>query len=144
MYLQCQGDNCPVSAIYNMVDKTVRFVGKHSNHPSDPNDVLLIEFNILMRSRALDLRYYHIKSADLYDECIAKYKEIKLPDKHRLQSITAINYCRKRLRQNRKKDPTAKFNLSEGLKMNAIIPKATKIGQQVSEILISSFKRLKV
>ena len=133
MYLQCQGENCPVNAIYNMVDKTVRFVGKHSSHPSDPNDVLLIEFNTLMRSRALDVRYYHMKSPDLYNECIAEFKEMKLPENHRSESMRIINYCRKRVRQNCKKDPNARFSLNEGLKMHAIIPKATKIGQQVSK-----------
>ncbi|XP_055308404.1 uncharacterized protein LOC129572464 isoform X2 [Sitodiplosis mosellana] len=130
MYLKCQGDSCTVNAIYNMIDKTVRFVGKHSKHPTDSNDVLLIEFNSLMRSRALDPKYYHVKSPDLYNQCVAEFKGIELPEGHRTQSMMAINYCRKRIREIRKKDSNASLSLNESLKMHAIIPKATKIGQQ--------------
>lgn len=131
MYLKCGGTNCAAGASYNMLDKTVHFTGDHTNHPTSENSIRLIEFANLLRSRALDPKYKHVKTYELYNQCIAEFKGIQLPENHLIQSHIAINNCRKRIQNIRKKDPNANFNLNESLKMNTVIPKILKRTHQV-------------
>lgn len=127
MYLRCLGENCSVSARYNLVDKTVKFFGKHSNHPNKQNDILLIELNFLIRSRAMDPNYDHVRAPDLYDQCVDEFHgKIIFPDGHRLQAYRAINNGRKRIRRVSKENPDAK------IKMHTTLPKSVKFVQQVS------------
>lgn len=143
IYLKCQGENCKATAfIYNKNKKNVRFIGKHSKHPSKQNDIRLIEFNFVMRSRAIDPKYSHIKGPDLYNKCIAEFKGIEMPESpnaHRQQSIMAINYCRKRVRTIRKNNPNASLDLNDGLNIYAIIPKTSKKGNTVRKTIFCFF-----
>lgn len=125
VYLKCQREHCYVSVCYNMDKNMAYFMGKHTNHSVNENDIRLIELSFTMRSRALDPKFNHLKCVELYKQCVDEFNGILLPDGHKMQSFDAIRYLRKRKEKMHRQNPNQNSNTI--IKLNTTIPKRRKM-----------------
>lgn len=99
IYYQCQWKNCPVIITQNLNEpKVLCMNGPHIDHPKVTNDIRRIELSRYIRTKALQINYIHVKSADIYDQCFEEFEGIEtivLPDDYRQKSMDAIEKIRK-------------------------------------------------
>lgn len=102
--LRCQGKICKVKAVYDIKSGTVRFSGKHSDHPVNENVANFIEFSQLMRARAFDSKNNQNENINLYTDGVSMLKDITLPTNQEHKLLESIANRRNKLRKKKLND----------------------------------------